>query len=213
MSMERVPSACSDEGDPSQSSSLGLGPDGGPLERRQQIDRRDRPTRLWDALLGRRRRHTGRRTREQEDIYVDRFERPDVLLVVAVFTLNIFDALFTMIWLQRGGGEANPYMEWLLGFGDYAFLLQKCFVVGLWLIILLVHKNFRLARLGLWTMLVLYSLILVMHVTLIATGADPVKQRQAAQRGSNEAGAIEATRAHSGPTATHAAIQNPAASE
>lgn len=143
------------------------------VERRARADRRHRPTSLWDSLVHPRRRRSGRRTGEKRDIYVDVFQRRDVLLMVAIFVLNIFDALFTLLWLQRGGGEGNPLMAWLLEHGNEAFLLQKCLVVGLWLVLLVVHKNFRLARLGLWSLASLYALLVAYHLVLIGSGADP----------------------------------------
>jgi hypothetical protein len=163
------------------------------VERRRSPDRRHGPTPFWSAFSGRRRRRHGRRVGEGHDIYVDAFHRSDVLILVGIFVLNIFDALFTLIWLQRGGAEANPVMARLLELGgDHAFLIQKCFVVGVWLLILVVHKNFRIARLGLWCMLALYSLLILFHFALLASGADPVtgslpEQAGAASERSDEA--------------------------
>jgi len=145
----------------------------GSLERRQNGDRREQPTSIWDSIASARRRRHGRRAGEQEGTYVDRFHRRDVVLLVVIFVLNIFDALFTLLWLQRGGGEGNPFMAWMLEVGDWAFLAQKCFVVGVWLLLLIAHKNFRLARLGLWSAASLYSLLLLYHFALITSGVEP----------------------------------------
>jgi hypothetical protein len=153
-------------------------PDAGPaawpqVERRRQPDRRLAPTPFWSAFVGRRRRRHGRRAGERDDIYVDRFTRRDVVLVVAILLLNIFDAFFTLIWLQRGGAEGNPLMAWLLEHGNGPFLVQKCIVVGLWLLLLVVHKNFRVARLGLYSLAAIYSLLILYHFALMASGVDP----------------------------------------
>ena len=88
--------------------------------------------------------------------------------MVAIFVLNVFDALFTLVYLAHGGSEANPLMDGLLQISDWAFLSQKCFVVGVWLVFLTVHKNFRLARAGLWGLLLLYSCVLCYHFVLQA---------------------------------------------
>ncbi len=143
------------------------------VECRVATDRRQEPTPFWSAFTGRRRRRQGRRAGEREYIYVDRFTRRDVLLVLSILLLNIFDALFTLIWLRRGGAEGNPVMAWLLEIGDGAFLAQKCLVVGLWLLLLVVHKNFPLARIGLWSLAGIYSLLILYHFALIASGVDP----------------------------------------
>lgn len=132
-------------------------------DRRSERDRRARPTRFWDSLLGRRRRAIGRREGEQGDVYVDRFGRGDVFLVLAIFALNIFDAFCTLIWLHRGGSEGNPLMDLAIQAGESVFLFQKCIVAGVWLLILLVHKNFRIARIGLWVLLGVYGTVAVYH--------------------------------------------------
>ncbi len=100
------------------------------------------------------------------EIYVDAFTRRDFLLVVSVFALNLLDAGLTLLYLEQGGGEANPLMATLLEISDAAFLWQKCFVVGLWLLFLIVHKNFRFVRHGLWVLLVLYAGLFGYHLVL-----------------------------------------------
>jgi hypothetical protein len=140
------------------------------VEERRSADRRDRPTGFWRSLRSPRRRVGGRRAGEGENTYVDRYRKSDILLLGAVFALNIADALFTLIWLRRGGSEGNPIMDWFLQQGDFVFLGQKCLVVGLWLIVLVVHKNFQLARAGLWLLLALYGGIFVYHIFLQLVG-------------------------------------------
>jgi len=145
------------------------------VDRRTNPDRRRRPTRSWDSLLGRRRRASGRRAGELDGAYVDRFGAREIGLVLAIFALNIFDALCTLLWLNRGGAEGNPVMEWALEAGDSVFLFQKCIVAGVWLLVLLVHKNFRIARVGLWSLLAVYALVGVYHAFLVLF-AEPIPQ-------------------------------------
>jgi hypothetical protein len=142
-------------------------------ERRSTPDRRDAPTRVWDSLFGFRRRRHGRRDGESQNVYVDTYSRVDVAMLLGVFILNILDAFFTLRWLQMGGGEGNPLMDMLIQSSDLLFLLQKCVVVGFWLVILVIHKNFRIARVGLWASLVLYTLILLYHFVLQSMGPPP----------------------------------------
>lgn len=138
----------------------------------RKADRRHRPTRPWIGLRGPRRRSGGRRTSDQTG-YVDRYSRYDVALLLAVFLMNVGDAFFTMLWLDRGGQEANPVMNFILDIGPTAFLIQKCIVVGAWLLVLLVHKNFRFARTGLHISLLAYVLLTFLHVGIIASGIEP----------------------------------------
>ncbi|MDP6979644.1 MAG: DUF5658 family protein [Myxococcota bacterium] len=145
----------------------------GGVDRRRSEDRRQAPTRGWDSLLGFHRRKRGRRTGERDNIYVDSYSRQDVALTLGVLVLNILDAFFTLRWLEMGGGEGNPLMDMLIKSSDMLFLLQKCVVVGLWLVVLIVHKNFRVARMGLWGALALYLGILFYHFALQAGGPPP----------------------------------------
>lgn len=139
---------------------------------RRQADRRSRPTHPWQDLFSPRRRASGRRESDQTG-YVDRYSKQDMLLLLAIFLLNVADAFMTMLWLHRGGREANPIMEFFLDIGPAAFLAQKCVVVGFWLILLLVHKNFRFAKIGLYASLAVYSLLLIVHFGIIALGIEP----------------------------------------
>lgn len=136
------------------------------VDRRQQIDRRNKPTRWWDPFVGRRRRKQGRRKGETREVYVDVLDWRDLALVVAVFTLSILDAALTLVHIDAGGSEANPLMNLLLSVGRNTFLFEKCALVGLWLIILGVHRNFILARISLWLLLVFYTGLLGYHIAL-----------------------------------------------
>jgi hypothetical protein len=114
----------------------------------------------------------GRRSVDHRS-YVDVYDRKDVALLLVIFALNLGDAFFTMLWLERGGREANPVMNFLLDISPAAFIAQKCFVVGLWLVVLMVHKNFRLARIGLKIVLGAYALLFLVHSGIIAFDLDP----------------------------------------
>jgi hypothetical protein len=139
---------------------------------RRDVDRRLQPTRPWIGMLGPLRRIHGRRDSDQAG-YVDRYSRRDVALILTIFIMNVGDAFFTMLWLDRGGQEANPVMDFFLGIGPGAFLIQKCIVVGIWLVALLVHKNFRFARIGLYISLVAYGILMLIHFGIIALGVEP----------------------------------------
>lgn len=136
------------------------------VNRRDGDDRRDQPTRAWDSLLGFRNRKRGRRDGEGQNVYVDVFTRADITLMLSVFVLNILDAFFTLRWLRMGGSEGNPLMDVLIRSDEVIFLIQKCLVVGGWLIVLVIHRNFRIARYGLWIAFFLYAGILIYHFIL-----------------------------------------------
>lgn len=151
----------------------GIAPKAGrsfPLERRERADRRRVPTRIWDSLLGRGRRRRGRRTGEDRDIYVDAYRSGDLLLLVSAFLLNVLDAFFTLIWVGGGGAERNPLMDRLLRSGDQVFLNVKLFIAGVAFVWLMAHKNFRMARVGLWLLVAIYAALLLYHIALQLTG-------------------------------------------
>lgn len=142
-------------------------------EERRDSNRRQAPTRPWSRLIGRPlRRASGRRFTDRAD-YVDVYTRKDVALILGIFVLNVGDAFLTLMWLSRGGREANPIMDFFLDIGPGAFIVQKCFIVGIWLVVLLVHKNFRFARIGLYAALAVYSLLMIVHFGIIAFGITP----------------------------------------
>jgi hypothetical protein len=139
---------------------------------RRRGDRRESPTHPWRSLFSPRRRAEGRREADRQS-YVDRYNGRDIALLLSVFLLNVGDALMTMRWLDRGGSEANPVMDFFLDIGPGAFLAQKCLVVGFWLVLLTVHKNFRFARAGLYASLVVYAALMALHFALVAADLDP----------------------------------------
>jgi hypothetical protein len=160
---------------------------------RRDIDRRLQPTLPWIGMRGPLRRARGRRTSDQAG-YVDRYSLREVALILTVFIMNVGDAFFTMLWLDRGGKEANPVMDFFLDIGPGAFLIQKCVMVGAWLVVLLVHKNFRFARIGLYVSLVAYAVLMLVHFGILAFGIEPPQPRDVAksktilERGSPQSG-------------------------
>ncbi len=143
-----------------------IGPD------RRRADRRQQPMRPWARWRGPLRRAGGRRQEDRRG-YVDVYSRRDVALLLAIFLLNVGDAFFTLRWLGRGGREANPVMDLFLDIGPGAFLVQKCLVVGGWLLVLVIHKNYRVARLGLYTAFAVYAALMVVHFGIIAFRIEP----------------------------------------
>lgn len=142
---------------------------------RRAADRRDSPTRLLPNRSAPARREGGRRETDHSS-YVDRYTKRDVALLMTIFLMNVGDAFLTMMWLERGGREANPVMDFFLDIGPTAFLVQKCLIVGFWLVILLAHKNFRFARIGLYASLVVYAMLMIIHFSIIAFKIEPPPQ-------------------------------------
>lgn len=138
-------------------------------ERRSGRDRRARPTPFFNSRIFRGKRSRGRRRGERDGIYVDRFDRRDVVLAVTILVLNILDAGLTLSYLGAGGEEANPIARFVLEeWGDGVFLFTKVVVIGVCLLFLTMHKTFRHVRPAMRLLLVSYGMLLLYHLYLQA---------------------------------------------
>lgn len=131
-------------------------------------DRREEPTPRFSrfSFLGGR-RVAARRPQELEGSYVDLYRTPLLLAVLWIAIMNVGDSFFTMLHLQSGGIELNPVADGLLQTGRFGFVFWKSFAIGVALIVLTLHKNFSLARLGLWISAGAYTLLVGYHLFLL----------------------------------------------
>jgi Domain of unknown function (DUF5658) len=138
-----------------------------PLERRDRLDRRTRPTPMLSryALLGGR-REACRRDSERWENFVDNHGWGLFLVVSAVLLLSVLDALFTVLFLSYGAVEMNPVVEASLNGGLWVFLTLKSLGIGICVTFLTLTKNFRVSRLGLGVVFAGYSALLVWHAYL-----------------------------------------------
>lgn len=125
-------------------------------------ERRKRPTPMVSkyTFVG------GRRLSRENDSYTDLYAVRVFVVMLAITALNVLDSFFTLVYLQRGGSEANPVAAWMLSHGDYFFIFFKTFVMGGALAILCLHKNFHRARVGIWLGSALYTLLTAYHLFL-----------------------------------------------
>lgn len=130
-------------------------------------DRRKQPTPRFSryTLFGGRRQDV-RREHEHEGSFVDRYATPLVLAIVWITLMNIGDSFFTLTHLQAGGIELNPVAAALLGSGRSGFVILKALLIVMALGVLVLHKNFALARIGLWLAAGGYTLLNLYHLTL-----------------------------------------------
>ncbi|MDA1263644.1 MAG: DUF5658 family protein [Planctomycetota bacterium] len=130
-------------------------------------DRRKEPTRRFSrfTFLGGRRRSV-RRPEEVEGSYVDRYRTMVLALIAWVALMNIGDSFFTLWHLQSGGVELNPVAEALLRTGRFGFVFWKSLLIAFALLVLVMHKNFWLARCGLWVAAGGYTLLNLYHLSL-----------------------------------------------
>ncbi|MCZ6598379.1 MAG: DUF5658 family protein [Planctomycetota bacterium] len=142
-------------------------PSRGQRQRKRGPDRREEPTPRFSrySLLGGR-RSVPRRVDEREGSFVDRYGLRLWFMVLWVALMNVGDSYFTLVHLQAGGVELNPVAAALLGTGRGGFVLIKSVLIGLALSVLCLHKNFFLARIGLWTAAGSYTLLFFYHLSL-----------------------------------------------
>ena len=137
------------------------------LGRRRQTDRRNAPTPRISrySLLGGRRKRIQRRE-ELEGSFIDMYSTAMLCWVLWVSLMNLGDSFFTLVHLQAGGVEVNPVADALLKTGRFGFVFAKGTLIGVALLVLTLHKNFWLARTGLWISTAAYTALVIYHLTL-----------------------------------------------
>ena len=113
------------------------------------------------------RRAGDRRNEGSTEQYVDRYPISLVAALVVIGALCALDAVFTLMHLQRGGGEANPVMDALIqGAGARPFIVLKCVVTNLGLVVLCLHKNFRYVKAVIAALFAIYAGLFLYHIYL-----------------------------------------------
>ena len=134
---------------------------------RRGPDRRQRPTpRLSRYTFFGGRRKGFRREGEALDAYVDRYPNHLLLLLGWIAVMNLADSFFTLVHLQAGGIELNPFAQMLLETGRAGFVIWKAVLIGVAVVVLCLHKNFYLARVGLGLAAAAYTALVIYHLTL-----------------------------------------------
>jgi hypothetical protein len=86
------------------------------------------------------------------------------ILPLLLVVLSVLDAHFTMICIQRGGSELNPFMRLALGYGPETFFTAKMTLTIIPAIVLAALSRFRIAGYGLYAVNVIYIGILFIHL-------------------------------------------------
>jgi Domain of unknown function (DUF5658) len=136
-------------------------------ERRWQSDRRRHPTTFWSALRVHGRRTQPRRAAEGSHAYVDRPAPWSVGLLFFVLGASALDAFCTLLFLDRGGQEANPIMTFVLSMGQTPFVGLKMALTGVGAWFLVAHYYFPLAFRGLLGLAGVYLGLLILHGVLL----------------------------------------------
>lgn len=159
--------------------------------RRQEGDRRRRPTSPCDALRRNGRRSRPRRRDERRGaFFVDRFDAPTLAMVVALLCLTILDGVLTLELLELNSVEVNPVMAHLLTRGPIAFLVGKYTLTAAGLPFLVVYQHHEIFgsrfRVG-WLVplfIRLYFILLFHQWTLLHAGPSRAEIRGGDSTGS-----------------------------
>ncbi len=111
-------------------------------------------------------RRTGRRVEERENVYVDVYSPALVMLLLIFFALTVVDSVSTLVYLGKGGRELNPIAQWMIDQGSTFFVLLKGILSGVCLVFVMLHKNFRPARMALGVGFAFYTLLGLYHLVL-----------------------------------------------
>jgi hypothetical protein len=141
---------------------------GGEAPRYRGPDRRRKPTPFISrySFIGGRRKSGGRRPEESGEVFVDVYPAWIWIMLTLFLILNLLDAHFTLIYLQRGGEEGNPVAVQLLVAGMGSFIGVKAAGVSLGAAVFCVLANFRNGRIGVIIALSFYQLLLFYHAAL-----------------------------------------------
>ena len=88
------------------------------------------------------------------------------MMAVWVCLMNVADSYFTLVHLQGGAIELNPIASSLLETGRLGFVLLKSSLIAVAVLVLCIHKNFFLARVGLWVATATYTVLVLYHLSL-----------------------------------------------
>lgn len=130
-------------------------------------DRRRQPTPILSrySFAGGRRRG-GRRLGEAEDQFIDVYNPSIVYLLLFFFSLTVIDSVSTLVYLGKGGREMNPVAQWMIDQGPTFFVMTKGVLSACCLMFVMLHKNFKTARVALGLGFSFYFLLGVYHLVL-----------------------------------------------
>ena len=139
-----------------------------PEPRRSVSDRRRRPTRMLSryTLVGRRRGNR-RATDPQSNYFVDFARGSNLVALILVLLLILADTVSTLHIVNRGGGEANPLMRWMLELSPFWFAFVKTASALAAFLLLGVHVKWSIGRRLTALLLLAYGALIVWHVTLL----------------------------------------------
>lgn len=110
--------------------------------RRQGCDRRQVNWRSLAYALLMSRRRDRRRQGESQASYVDYYSPVLLTGVLLLLLLCVLDSYFTLLLIEHGSRELNPFLDWLLAIDVGLFYAVKYCITACSVILIVVHERF-----------------------------------------------------------------------
>ena len=145
-------------------------------EYRRGKDRRtNHKGRLKYFLFNGRRERIRREEDSRQVFFFDRYHPKLFAAITAILMLSIFDALLTLILIDKGSTELNPVMAYFLQHGLLPFIVVKYLLTSIGVVILLIFKNVFLTKVKIYTqslfpaVIIAFIAVIVWELFLIIT--------------------------------------------
>ncbi len=145
-------------------------------EYRRGKDRRtNHKGRLKYFLFNGRRERIRREEDSRQVFFFDRYHPKLFAAITAILMLSIFDALLTLILIDKGSTELNPVMAYFLQHGLLPFIVVKYLLTSIGVVILLIFKNVFLTKVKIYThslfpaVIIVFVAVIVWELFLIIT--------------------------------------------
>jgi hypothetical protein len=145
-------------------------------ERRCGMERRQSNRANFRYFLINGRRESARREEDQTRLFFfDRYNQRIFAAITAILMLSIFDALLTLILIERGSTELNPVMAYFLKYGPLPFIVSKYLLTSFGVVVLLIFKNVFINKINMYThslfscVIFAFSTVIVWELYLLFT--------------------------------------------
>jgi len=100
--------------------------------------------------------------------YVDRYSSKLFFFLVLILSLNILDALFTIMILDQKGWEFNPVVQSVMTLHGDRFWIWKFAIISFCLMLLCLHSKFRMVKQIIFVLGSIYLLVFLYQLYVLA---------------------------------------------
>ena len=145
-------------------------------ERRCGQDRRQDIRSKFRYYLINGHRESARREEDRTRVFFfDRYNQRIFVAITAILMLSIFDALLTLILIEKGASELNPVMAFFLEYGPLPFIIAKYILTSFGVVLLLIVKNVFINKISMHAhslftcVIVAFSSVIIWELYLLFT--------------------------------------------